>query len=73
MRADGRDAAGRSLPIGRGCATAIFMTGSDLLPTRDVCAHAAWAMRGLIELDRAVLEQAIFPGLDLGSNLGLVL
>ena len=73
MRADGRDAAGRSLPIGRGCATAIFMTGSDLLPTRHVCAHAAWAMRGLIGLDRAVLEQAIFPSLDIGSNLGLVL
>jgi hypothetical protein len=49
------------------------MTGSDLLPTRDVCAHAACAMRGLIGLDRAVLEQAIFPGLDIGSNLGLVL
>jgi uncharacterized protein (DUF1501 family) len=47
--------------------------GRDLLPTRDVRAHAAWVMRGLIGLDRSVLEQAIFPGLDLGSNPGLVL
>lgn len=47
--------------------------GRDLLPTRDVRAHAAWVMRGLIGLDRSVLEQAIFPGLDLGSNPGLLL
>jgi uncharacterized protein (DUF1501 family) len=47
--------------------------GRDLLPTRDVRAHAAWVMRGLIGLDRSVLEQWIFPGLDLGSNPGLVL
>jgi uncharacterized protein (DUF1501 family) len=47
--------------------------GRDLLPTRDVRAHAAWVMRGLIGLDSSVLEQAIFPGLDLGTNPGLVL
>jgi uncharacterized protein (DUF1501 family) len=47
--------------------------GRDLLPTRDVRAHAAWVMRGLIGLDRSVLEQSIFPGLDIGSDPGLVL
>lgn len=47
--------------------------GRDLLPTRDVRAHAAWVMRGLIGLDQTTLEQAIFPGLDLGMNPGLVL
>ncbi len=47
--------------------------GRDLLPTRDVRAHAAWVMRALIGLDQSVLEQAIFPGLELGSNPGLVL
>lgn len=47
--------------------------GRDLLATRDVRAHAAWVMRGLIGLDRSVLEQAIFPGLDLGSNPGFLL
>jgi len=47
--------------------------GRDLRPTRDVRAYAAWVMRGLIGLDQAVLEQAIFPGLDMGPNPGLVL
>jgi len=47
--------------------------GRDLLPTRDVRAYAAWVMRGLIGIDRSVLEQAIFPGLEMGPNPGLVL
>jgi len=46
--------------------------GRDLLPTRDVRAHAAWVMRSLYGLDRGVLEDAVFPGLDLGSDPGLV-
>lgn len=45
----------------------------DLLPTRDLRAHTGWIMRGLFGLDRDVLESAIFPGLDLGDNPGLVL
>jgi uncharacterized protein (DUF1501 family) len=44
----------------------------DLMPTRDVRAHAAWAMRGLFGLDRAVLEQAVFPGLEMGPESGLL-
>ncbi len=47
--------------------------GRDLRPTRDVRAYAAWVMRGLIGLEQSVLEQAIFPGLDMGPNPGLVL
>jgi len=47
--------------------------GRDLLPTRDVRAHTAWVMRGLMGLDQSTLEQVIFPGLDLGANPGLVL
>lgn len=46
--------------------------GRDLLPTRDVRAYLAWVMRGLMGLDQAVLEQAIFPGLDLGPNPNIV-
>lgn len=45
----------------------------DLLPTRDVRDYAAWVMRGLIGLDQASLEQAIFPGLQMGPDPGLVL
>ena len=46
--------------------------GRDLLPTRDVRAYAARVMRDLMGLDRATLEQAIFPGLELGPNPGLM-
>lgn len=47
--------------------------GRDLMPTRDVRAHAGWMMRGLFGLDRATLEDAVFPGMELGSNPGLIL
>lgn len=56
-----------------GLAEADLYDGRDLLPTRDVRAYAAWVMRDLMGLDQATLEQAIFPGLDLGPNPGLVL
>ncbi len=47
--------------------------GRDLMPTSDVRSHAAWIMQGLTGLDRSVLETAVFPGLDMGENPGLVL
>lgn len=45
----------------------------DLMPTRDVRAHLAWIMAGLMGLDRATLEGSVFPGLDMGGNPGLLL
>ena len=45
----------------------------DLMPTGDVRAHAAWVMRGLTGLDRGVLEGAVFPGVDMGDDPGLLL
>lgn len=45
----------------------------DLMPTADVRAQAAWIMRGLIGVDRAQLEQVVFPGLDMGDDPGLLL
>ncbi len=45
----------------------------DLMPTTDVRAWAAHAMRGLYGLDRRVLEAAVFPGLDMGDDPGLLL
>lgn len=47
--------------------------GRDLMATRDLRAHAGWVMRGLFGLDRAAVEGAIFPGLDLGPDPGLIL
>jgi uncharacterized protein (DUF1501 family) len=40
----------------------------DLLPTHDVRAYAAWALRGLFGLERAVLEDDVFPLLDMGDD-----
>jgi uncharacterized protein (DUF1501 family) len=45
----------------------------DLMPTRDVRAYAAWAMRGLFGLDRGLLEATVFPGLDAGDDPRLIL
>ncbi|MEL6464228.1 MAG: DUF1501 domain-containing protein [Pseudomonadota bacterium] len=45
----------------------------DLMPTRDVRAYAAWVMRALTGLDRHKLENAVFPGLDMGRDPGLIL
>ncbi len=44
----------------------------DLMPTQDVRAHAAWIMRGLTGLNQSVLEQTIFPGLDMSEELRLL-
>jgi uncharacterized protein (DUF1501 family) len=47
--------------------------GRDLMPTADVRAYAGWAMRGLFGLPAATLEGAVFPGLDLPGDPGLLL
>ena len=43
----------------------------DLMPTSDVRAWAAWVMRDLYGFDRQVLETAIFPGLQMGTDPGI--
>lgn len=45
----------------------------DLMPLRDVRSLAGWVMRGQFGLERAVIEDAVFPGLDLSSEPGLLL
>ena len=47
--------------------------GRDLMPTRDVRAHAAWVLRAATGLPRAALEAVVFPGLDMGGDPGLIL
>ncbi|WP_116599316.1 DUF1501 domain-containing protein [Primorskyibacter marinus] len=45
----------------------------DLMPTRDVRAHAGWLMRELFGTSVRDLESTIFPGLEMGNNPRLVL
>ncbi|MCW8841901.1 MAG: DUF1501 domain-containing protein [Rhodobacteraceae bacterium] len=45
----------------------------DLLPTSDVRAWAAWAMRDAFGIERSQLEARVFPGLDMGDDPGLLL
>jgi uncharacterized protein (DUF1501 family) len=47
--------------------------GRDLKPTADVRNYAAWAMRGMFGLESGTLERAVFPGLDLGRDPGMLL
>ena len=46
--------------------------GRDLLPTRDVRAHAGWIMRGLYGFETGLIERAVFPGVELGADPGLL-
>ncbi len=46
--------------------------GRDLMPTDDVRRYAAWAIRESFGLDRAALENVVFPGMQLGDALGLL-
>ncbi|WP_282025062.1 DUF1501 domain-containing protein [Limimaricola cinnabarinus] len=55
-----------------GLSEAALYDRRDLMPTRDLRAHAGWVMRELFGLDRAVIEEAVFPGLDLGADPGLL-
>ncbi|MEL6206435.1 MAG: twin-arginine translocation pathway signal, partial [Pseudomonadota bacterium] len=55
-----------------GLTEADLYDGRDLMPTEDVRSYAAAAMRGMFGLDRATLEDVIFPGLDMG-RVGRVL
>jgi uncharacterized protein (DUF1501 family) len=55
-----------------GLAEADLLDGRDLTPTDDVRRYAAWALRGAYGFDRALLESTVFPGLELGSDPGII-
>lgn len=63
---------GRVLGDWPGLAEADLYAGRDLMPTRDLRAHLGWATRGLFGIDRAIIEGAVFPGLDMGADPGLL-
>jgi uncharacterized protein (DUF1501 family) len=45
----------------------------DLMPTADVRAYPAWALRAMFGVEAAGLQSSVFPGLDLGSDPGFLL
>ena len=47
--------------------------GRDLRPTRDLRAHLAWLLHGQFGIGRSTLETTVFPGVDMGSDPGLLL
>ena len=44
----------------------------DLMPTADVRVPAAWVMRGLTGLPKALFEETVFPGLHMGRDMQLL-
>lgn len=46
--------------------------GRDLMPVADIRAYAAWALHDLFGTSQDVLETAVFPGLDMGTNPGIL-
>ncbi|WP_374635193.1 DUF1501 domain-containing protein [Paracoccus sp. (in: a-proteobacteria)] len=72
LMAGGAIRGGRAYGDWPGLAEDQLYAGRDLMPTRDVRAYAAWAMRGLFGTGQDVLERAIFPGLDLGDDPGIL-
>lgn len=58
--------------LGRWPGLANPLDGRDLEPTADVRAAIGWALRGLFGLDRWLIEEALFPGLELGTDPGLL-
>ncbi|WP_371157369.1 DUF1501 domain-containing protein [Jannaschia sp. 2305UL9-9] len=51
-----------------GLAEAQLLDRRDLMPTRDVRAYAAWALRGLFGTDAGLLSRVVFPGLEMGED-----
>lgn len=72
LMAGGAIRGGRAYGDWPGLGEGQLYAGRDLMPTRDVRAYAAWAMRGLFGTERQVLERTIFPGLDLGADPGIL-
>ncbi|MGB8814984.1 MAG: DUF1501 domain-containing protein [Paracoccaceae bacterium] len=73
VMAGGAIRGGRVMGQWPGLAEADLYARRDLMPTSDVRAWAAWAMRGLYGFERGVLEGAVFPGLIMGDDPGLML
>ena len=66
--AGGNIRGGRAIGGWPGLAEGDLYAGRDLMPLRDIRAHAGWVMRGLFGMSPEVLERSVFPGLDMGDD-----
>jgi len=56
-----------------GLARSDLFNRRDLMPTADVRAISGWVMHDLLGTPRDVIENTVFPGLELGDNPRLIL
>ncbi|NVK16016.1 MAG: DUF1501 domain-containing protein [Rhodobacteraceae bacterium] len=73
LLAGGAIRGGRVLGRWPGLAEADLYDRRDLMPTADVRSPLAWLLHGLTGAGRSGLEGDVFPGLDMGSDPGLLL
>ncbi|KIC35494.1 DUF1501 domain-containing protein [Leisingera sp. ANG-M7] len=73
LLAGGAIRGGRVLGRWPGLAEADLYDRRDLMPTADVRSSLAWLLHGLTGAGRSGLETDVFPGLDMGSNPGMLL
>lgn len=71
--AGGAARGGRVMGRWPGLDEAALFDRRDLMPTDDVRRYAALAIRQLYGVERAALEEDVFPGLDLGTDLRITL
>ncbi|GGE18617.1 Uncharacterized conserved protein, DUF1501 family [Gemmobacter megaterium] len=72
ITAGGAIRGGRVLGQWPGLGDSDLYAGRDLTPTGDVRAVAAWVIHGLMGIDKGALQNGVFPGLDMGTNPGIV-
>ncbi|NNE53309.1 MAG: DUF1501 domain-containing protein [Sulfitobacter sp.] len=72
IMAGGAVRGGKVYGIWPGLAEVDLYDRRDLMPTGDVRSAAAWIMRGLTGVSQTDLETGIFPGLDMGTDPGLL-
>ncbi len=64
---------GRILGKWPGLADGQLLSERDLMPTGDVRAYPAWALRAMFGVTADGLQSTVFPSLDLGTDPGLLL
>lgn len=70
--AGGAIAGGRVFANWPGLSESDLYDRRDLFPTRDLRAYLGWILRNQFGLPASTVDTAIFPGLELGSDPGLI-